>query len=143
MKLKHLLLQALLAVSLVGCVAAATGDVHLIQENSDGTYSESRVTATAGNVLAFGSGGTVTSVTPVAASAIPLVRAGTVTVTAALTKAVTFTSAFPAGTTYVVTVITNGLATGGYATSQTVSGFTLTLPIIITGSISYIATPIQ
>ena len=129
------------------CIAplarAGTGDVHLIVVNSDGTYSESNVTATPGNVLAFGTGGTVTSVTPVAASSIPAVRAGSVTLSAALTKAVTFTTPFPAGTTYVVSVVTNGLATSGYAASMTVTGFTLTLPLAVTGTVSYIATPVQ
>lgn len=77
------------------------------------------------------------------ASSVPQIRAGSVAVTAALTKAVTFSSAFPTGTTYEVVVITNGLATSGYAASKTVSGFTLTLPIAVTGTLGYIATPDQ
>lgn len=122
---------------------AGTGDVRLIVVNADGTYSESAVAATPGNVLAFGTGGTVTSVTPVTASSIPAIRAGNVTVTGLATKAVTFSTPFPSGMTYVVQVVTNGLATSGYASAMTVSGFTLTLPLAVTGTISYIATPVQ
>ena len=154
--MKKLLYSIFLSLALCASTFAGTGDVRLITVNADGTYTELPITFTANGLLSFGSSaGQVTSVSSTnyattaslssyaLASSVPTIRAGTVSVTAALTKAVTFSTPFPAGTTYVVTVITNGLATSGYAASMTVSGFTLTLPIAITGNISYIATPVQ
>ena len=143
--MKKFLVSLLSLVLVATQLRAGTGDISLVVRNADGTYSEIPVAFTANGVLSFGStAGTVTSNTGLAsAAAIPSMRAGTVAMANLATKAVTFTTPFANGTTYVVTVITNGLATSGYAASQTTAGFTLILPLAVTGNISYIATPVQ
>ena len=124
---------------------STAGSVRVLVEQSDGTYSEVRVTPTAGQVLGFDSAGKPTAVALPTVPAVPQIRAGRLAmpVTGGLTKAVTFSTPFPAGTSYAVALNAGGLVSNAWATSQSVNGFTLTLPLTVNGVVTYIATPLQ
>ena len=150
MKLR-LLLVALLALALPPLAAEAqsanAGAIHVLVEQTDGTYAEVLVTPSAGQALGFDATGKPTVVAIPVVPAIPQVRAGSVAMTTATgkTKAITFATPFSAavGTNYAITFNPSGLATNAWATAKTATGYTLNLPAAITGPVEYVATPLQ
>lgn len=147
--LKSLILFILFAIPLFAFSAAhaATNDLRLLSVNSDGTYSEIPVTFSANGLIQFGgTGGTFQTTAPAtfaAASSVPDYRSGdiTFTVIGGVTKNVTFSSAFTVGTSWRVFINTSLLTTGYSVSSITSSGFTVTLPLAVAGTMSYYAVP--
>lgn len=122
---------------------AGNGDARIIVENSDGTYSEYRTTFSANAILTFGNtAGSISTLSPssfASASSVPITKSGTQSFTLAggVTKTITFTTPLPAGSTYTVHVQGNGLVTSGWATNQTLTGFTLNIPVAVLGTIGW------
>lgn len=148
--MKKILASLLLGVLALAPVApAATGDLHFIVELADGSYKEVRFTPTAGTALAFDSSGNLTTATIPAAVTAPraadvsvttgTLLAGTGALLGKYTQTVTFNTAFATGVVPEVTIIPNLLVSGGTAVNVTNTGFTMVLPISVTGTVGYIA----
>ena len=147
--LKLALLFSVLIVPLTG--RAATGDIHVVVEASNGTYNELRVTPSGAGAL-YQDGNGNWSFVAIPAS-VPVLSSGDISVTTSsltagtgvllgkFTQTVTYTTAFATGVVPTVSVVVNGLVTSGYATSITNTGFTLVLPanVSASGTMQYVA----
>ena len=146
MKILSLILATL---ALASNLIAATGDMHVSLENSDGSTHEVRVTLPAGSAVTVDTNGNPVGIV-IPASVIPphaqdivvttgSLIAGTGAQVGKFTLAVTFTTAFGTGVVPEVQIITHGLASYGDAINITNTGFTLVLPISVGGTFGMIA----